>query len=214
VTTMVKLLVFVATALTLAAAPALAAPSPELVAQVKTLVSGYERVPTVADWARVGRPEDVAAALMTLAAGDKVVLAARATSSLTHFPQGEVRRFLEGRVADEALRGTLRGKAAIALAGAFGDDAASVIVPLFTSPDPDVREDAIRAFARLASSSSERFLRARATREPAPRLAERMRATALEIAAERARREALPAGRPDRVVPSLPDLTDPGPVRP
>ncbi|MCC6620689.1 MAG: hypothetical protein IT385_05515 [Deltaproteobacteria bacterium] len=216
---MVKQLVIssVLVALVIASASGVRAAPPDPRASVATMLAGYEHVPSAADWARVGPPAEVAAALMDVAHTGKVIAAARATSSLAHFPRPEVQAFLAARVGDAALRPTLRGKAAIALGRAFGDAAAPTIAPLFASPDPDLREDAIRAFASFATSASESFLRARATKDPVPRLGERMRTTAERIAGERARRLLVTPDGPTLLVD--PDqevdvtIEDPGPVR-
>lgn len=188
-----------------------AAPDPKVVASVKTLLSGYEKVPTAADWAKAGTPEQVASALMQLATTERPVFAARATSSLGHFRSDEVRVFLQSRLTDRALHVTLRGKAAIALAGAFGDDAADTIAPLFAAPEVELREDAIRAFRRFAGTAADRFLLKRAGVEPDQRLADLMLQASGTIAAERMKRSLDRTLAPELL--TMPSIDDPGPVQ-
>jgi len=220
---MVKAL-FISGALVALAAPIASAAPSDPRASIETMLAGYEHVPTAADWARLGEPDAVVAVLVDLTRTGRTLTAARATSSLAHFPRPEVRSFLAARVADPTLRATLRGKAAIALARAFGDAVAPTIAPLFASPDPDLREDAIRAFAPFTSIAAEAFLRSRAGMDPASRLAERMRATADRIAGARARRMLItPSGPGLLLAPDLDptlgsdrtvevEIEDPGPV--
>jgi hypothetical protein len=195
-----------------------AAPEPEptgLVDQrVRELLSGYEYVPSAADWARIGTPAEVAAALMRLAAKPEgqTLAAVRATSSLAYFPRPEVATFLEKRIGDDTLSPTLRGKAAIALGLGFGDAKAKVIAPLFAASDEGLREDAIRAFKTFSSPAAERFLEARLAVEPS----ERLRAVMTEaksriIAMREAKTKANTYGRD---LEQLAPISDPGPVRP
>lgn len=194
-----------------------AAPEPEpdgaVDQRVRQLLNGYEYVPTAADWARAGTPAEVSAALMRLAAKPEgqTLAAVRATSSLAYFPRPEVATFLEGRVGNEALSPTLRGKAAIALGLAFGDAKAKVIAPLFASPDEGLREDAIRAFKTFSSPAAERFLDARLAVEPSDRLRGAMSdAKARIVAMREAKTKANTYGRElDQLAP----IPDPGPIR-
>lgn len=181
--------------------------------RVRDLLSGYEYVPTPADWARVGTPEEVSAALVRIAAKPEgqTLSAARATSSLAHFPRPEVATFLEKRIADPKAPAALRGKAAIALASGFGDEKAPVIAPLFASSDEALREDAIRAFKRFASPSAERFLDARAKIEPAEHLRIAMSDAKTQIALTR--EEQTKASKYSKKIDELPAITDPGPIR-
>jgi len=185
----------------------------ELEVRVKALLSGYEHVPSAEDWARVGPPDEVARALMGFVSepGAKTVFAARATSSLAFFPRPEVGRFLEGRVTDERLPATLRGKAGIALAAAFQDEFADQVAVLFTSPDEGLREDGIRAFRLMVSPAAESFMSARAELEPSARLKAEMVDTKSRIAARRA--DALQKGALPETVTKRPAVKNPGPLR-
>lgn len=182
-------------------------------ARVEAMLSGFERVPTADDWARAGTPQEVSTALMHIASQPqgRTLLAARALSSLAHFPRTEVARFLEARIADAKLRASLRGKAAIALAAGFGDAKADRVIPLLAEPDASLREDAIRAFRHFVSPSAERFLEARQVNEPDPRLQRVMAGTRSHIAERRAAR--IGAKTYPAELDRLPALTDPGPVR-
>lgn len=190
------------------------APAPsEVERRVRALLSGYEHVPTADDWARAGSPEEVSAALLAIAASPngQTLTAARATSSLAHFPRPEVASFLEARLADARAHVSLRGKAAIALAAGFGDDKAGVIAGLFASRDEALREDAVRAFRLLVSPAAERFLEARVALEPSERLRGVMGEARAAIAEKREAR--LKEGKlPDRLR-DLPPIADPGPIR-
>jgi len=181
--------------------------------RVRELLSGYEHVPTAEDWARAGTPEEVSAALVRIAgnAGGQTLTAARATSSLAHFPRPEVAAFLEQRLADPKAHVSLRGKAAIALAAGFGDDKAGVIAGLFASPDEALREDAIRAFRLLVSPAAERFLDARAKVEPSERLRTVM-SEARAVIADKREARTKEGKLPDRIR-DLPPISDPGPIR-
>jgi hypothetical protein len=177
------------------------------------MLSGYEHVPTAEDWARAGTPSEVSAVLVKIASAPagQTVIALRATSSLAHFPRPEVSSFLESTLGNTQLGSAHRGKAAIALAAGFGDPKAPVIAPLFASPDPSLREDAIRAFRRFVSTAAERFLEARSKVEPSEHLRSEMNAARLAIVEARAALEK------DRRLPEnirdLPPIADPGAVR-
>lgn len=181
--------------------------------RVKELLSGYEHVPSAEDWARIGTPEEVSAALVRIAASPEgqTLTAARATSSLANFPRPEVARFLEQRIADPKAHPSLRGKAAIALAAGFGDAQAGAIAPLFASRDEALREDAIRAFKRLVSPAAERFLEARARLEPSERLRTVMGEARAAIA--EAREARIKEGKLPDQIRDLPAIADPGPIR-
>jgi len=184
----------------------------EIDQRVRDLLSGYEYVPSPEDWARIGKPEDVSAALIRIAGKPEgqTLSAARATSSLAHFPRPEVATFLEGRIKDPKALATLRGKAAIALAVGFGDEKASVIAPLFANSDEALRDDAIRAFRRLSSPEAERFLDARAKLEPVEHLRSSMLNAQTQIALtrdEQTRAKTYPKKNDE-----LPAIRDPGPI--
>ena len=181
--------------------------------RVLDLLSGYEHVPTPEDWARIGTPEEVAAALIRVAKNPqgRTLAAARATSSLAHFPRPEVATFLEARLVDTKVAPALRGKAAIALAAGFGDSKAKLIAPLFASPDEALREDAVRAFKRLASPAAERFLETRAKVEPSEHVRGAMIDAKLEIAKTRDARLKTNTYRKD--LDQLAPINDPGPIR-
>ena len=185
----------------------------ELTERVRAMLGGYEHVPTAEEWAKLGKPEDVAAALMALATepGVKTVTAARATSSLGYFPRPEVSTFLVARMGNEQLPATLRGKAAIAAALAFGDDRADEIAALLSSPDAGLREDAVRAFGHLVSPAAERFIEARLTTEPEAHIRAAMTSAKSRIADTRKAAEGRGA-LPDKVK-NRPTLRDPGPIR-
>lgn len=185
----------------------------EVEARVLELLSAYEHVPTPEDWQRIGTPEEVSAALVAIAdkPDGKTLIAARATSSLAHFPRPEVGAFLERRLSDAKVHASLRGKAAIALAVGFGDAKAKAIAPLFTSPDEALREDAVRALSRLVSPAAERFLENREKVEPSERLRGVMRDARGTIATrrqERTRDNSYP-----KELDALPAIDDPGPVK-
>lgn len=192
---------------------ALTAKDPALIERVRAMLSGYEHVPTAEDWARAGEAADVAEALMTLAnePGAKTTTAARATSSLGFFPRPEVAKFLVGRTGDERVGPTLRGKAAIALGLAFGDDHADDIAALLSSSDAGLREDAVRAFRHLMSPAAERFLETRMALEPAAHIREAMVSARTRIAETRKAAEDR-GGISDRVK-NRPAVKDPGPIR-
>lgn len=184
-----------------------------IIDRVRALLSGYEHVPTGADWARVGPSEEVAAALMSIAseANARTITAARATSSLAYFPRPEVAGFLEARVGDERLSPSLRGKSAIALAAAFKDERADRIAVLFASEDEGLREDGVRAFRHMLSPAAETFLAGREPLEPNERLRGEMANTRRGIATRRV--EAERAGGVSDAVLKRPAIADPGPVR-
>lgn len=184
-----------------------------LVERVRALLSGYEHVPSEQDWQKLGDPADVAAALMAIATepNARTMTAARATSSLGFFPRPEVATFLVGRMADERLAATLRGKAAIAAGMAFGDERADEIAALLSSPDATLREDAVRAFRHLMSPAAERFLEGRMAAEPMAHIRDAMGAAKAQIAS--ARKAAEDRGSLSDRVKNRPALRDPGPVR-
>jgi hypothetical protein len=184
-----------------------------LMERVRALLSGYEHVPTAEAWAKVGDAAEVSQALMAIATepGARTITAARATSSLGFFPRPEVATFLVQRTGDERLDATLRGKAAIALGLAFGDEHADALAPLFANPDAGLREDAARAFRHLLSPAAERFLEARIDKEPAPHIRESMAGARLQIVEKR--KAAEDRGALSDRVKSRPALKDPGPVR-
>lgn len=188
-------------------------PATSIDQRVKDMLSGYEHVPSPADWARVGTPDEVSAALMRIAAkpAGQTLAAARATSSLAHFPRPAVATFLEQRIADPKAPSALRGKAAIALASGFGDEKARFIAPLFTSNDEALREDAVRAFKLFASPAAERFLDTRFNVEPVEHLRTAITDAKTKIAQTRDARTK--ANNYPKQLEELPAIVDPGPIK-
>ncbi|MCB9736540.1 MAG: hypothetical protein H6745_28520 [Deltaproteobacteria bacterium] len=155
---------------------------------VDTLLSGYELVPTDADWAKAGPPEAVAARLMAVADDEGAGIArSRAMSSLGHFPTPAVTAFLRARATDPAQPAGIRGKAAIAWAVAAKEAAAPELARLLGDPDEKLREDAARALRHCAAPEVATFLRARAALEPVPWVKEALKGAATAVDTRRER---------------------------
>lgn len=171
---------------------------------VDTLLSGYELVPTEADWAKAGPPEAVAARLMALAddagAGTAQM---RAMSSLAHFPTPAVVAFLKARATDAARPVALRGKAAIAWVYAAREAAAPEVARLLGEASEQLREDVARALRLCAAPEVARFLRARAALEPVPWVEEALRGAATMVDTRRER-----LGIAKKPIPSVSMPTD------
>ena len=190
--------------------PALAASAaqPPVDSAVDALLSGYELVPTAADWARVGSTDDVAAKLMAVADDPGAGVAqVRAMSSLAHFPSLAVLTFLDSHARDASLPARLRGKALIAWAGVAREAAAPAIAQFLAEPDAALREDAARALRLLAAPEVAAFLRARAAVEPVPYLQEVLRGAATRVDSNRealvAKKASVPSVTMPRDVPRV-----------
>lgn len=189
--------------------------SQDLLESVRTLISGYEHVPTAKEWSDLGETTAVSQALMTLA-DEGGVTGARALSSLAHFPTPQVESFLLSRVRGERIieqdrPDWQRGKAAITLGVAFGDTHAETLAKLLTEPSEALREDALRAFRHLRSTQVESFLKQRISKEPSEHLKGVLQETAQWVAQRRQEEEA--RGVLKASAQKVKAIKDPGAVR-
>lgn len=174
---------------------------------VAALLAGYEKVPTAADFKKIGPSDVVARELMRLADGKGLVLRLRATSSLAHLPTPAVRTFLSRRIHQDALGTRLRGKALLALGAGFQEAVANTIVPFLASREVRLRSDAIRALSAMAAPEIQQLLVRRIAMEPVPHVRTLMEQGAGKIAQNRKKLKAS-----KRPVPRVVKLIEPPPI--
>ena len=134
---------------------------PKVVSQVETLLSGFEYVPTKADWDRVGPQAAVVLRKIAADTGAKKVQRARAISSLMFFPQSTTQTFLTSLIGEEGQPLVLRRKALRSLANGFGDRAIPTVEPFLSSKDAHLRKTAIKALGSIKTDKSRQLLQAR-----------------------------------------------------
>ena len=171
---------------------------------VATLLSGYEHVPTTADWQRIGPPEAVAQRLTALASsGDHAFERSRALSSLGHFRLPAVASFLKAQAYDVALDVRWRGKALIAWAFQGKEAVAPQVASFLTHKNPRLREDAVRGLRNLAAKSVAAVLTARAQTEPVPHIRDALRQAAARVDSNRAALQRANRPVPQVTMPSV-----------
>jgi HEAT repeat protein len=149
--------------------PAAAALDPKDVrARCQTLLSGYERVPTEADFAPLG-----AAALPALEAirADPASLPttrSRAVSAMGLLKDPAAVERLKGLAADAELEESQRSAALLALAHRAGEGALPQLAPLLDDPNPRLRDSAARAVARVGTPDARKSLEGRLEKESDP----------------------------------------------
>lgn len=128
--------------------------------QVLDLLNAYEDTATPDELRALGAKVDKE--LMQIADDDGVPSSrrSRAITALGHFPNDDVRTFLDGHAA-EADKGILRRKAVLSLAVAFGADAVPSIVPALADDDALLRVAAAQALALVEADASTEALKAR-----------------------------------------------------
>lgn len=136
-------------------------PQPALRSKLIELLSGYEDPPTAAALRALGAGVDTE--LMAIAADSSVSKARRASAtwSLGYFPSPATRSFLDDRVQDAAGDSQLRRAATWALCNGWGDAALEAIGPALRSSDDQLRNQAVRAVARVGSPAARALLESR-----------------------------------------------------
>lgn len=183
----------VATALTLAVAlPASArvATKAEVKQRLLVMMSGFEHVPTRADWRRAGPTERVAEALVEIAEDGSArrSLRARAISGMRHAPTPLVRQFLKQAVENPTTLPLLRRKAAVSLGAVSREDALLVLTPLLSADDPFLREAVLRGIAEVPGKVATKTIKDHVALEKTPSV----RRTAQGLLAARSRKAARP----------------------
>ena len=171
------------------AAPSSLSPSSEEEVEraVLVLLSGYEYVPTSADWASLGSPSLVVDTLLRLGNEGAVLVRHRAMSSLAQFPEPRVRDFLK-RVANDSLaRLSLRAKALRALGMGFREHAALSIAPYLDHPETRLREAAIRSMEPMSALEVDALLQNRLHREQSPHVRSTLLVTMARVSENRQR---------------------------
>lgn len=156
-------------ALSLAALLALASPAyaadDALRTQVLDLLTGYEDAPTAADLQKLG--DGVDATLLAIASDSSVSRSRRASAtwSLGFFPTDATKAFLTSLVNDTAADSQLRRSATWALCNGWGDAALELVKPALDASDSQLRNQAVRAVAKVATPAARSVLEARLSTE-------------------------------------------------
>jgi HEAT repeat protein len=125
------------------------------------LLSGYETPPAAAELQMLGAGVDVE--LMAISADVSVNKARRATATwaLGYFPSDVTRGFLTLLVTDAGADSQLRRAATWALCNGWGDAALGLIGPALSASDPQLRNQAVRAVARVGTPAARAVLESR-----------------------------------------------------
>ena len=134
---------------------------PALRGKLIELLSGYEDPPTATALRALGAGVD--SELMAIALDSSIPMARRASAtwSLGYFPSPATRSFLDDRVQDAAGDSQLRRAATWALCNGWGDAALEAIGPALRSSDDQLRNQAVRAVARVGSPAARALLESR-----------------------------------------------------
>lgn len=135
-----------------------AAPSAELRQRINVMLGAPEYAPSAKEWTALG--PDAAEVLREIALNRKILVLkrGRAATALGFFKTESTRLALSQLVGEQRGAWLLRGKAARALAHAYGAEALPVIQPLLASQHKRVREVAILAIATVPVLQSRSIL--------------------------------------------------------
>ncbi|MEO0326177.1 MAG: HEAT repeat domain-containing protein [Myxococcota bacterium] len=151
----------------LAGSPRLVAaqgPAPEV---VRAMLSGYESVPSLAEWRRLG-PETLRVLVALYEAPDTApYVRLRAVAATAAFPTTATRTFLL-RVASGASSDLIAREAVLTLGRAFGDGARGELAPFLSHRLPLIREAAARALGRIGTPGCRALLEVRLETEGHP----------------------------------------------
>ncbi len=127
---------------------------------VLELLNGYESSASGADLLKLG--DGVAAELMEIADDHAVASSrrSRAIVALQHYPEPGVRSFLESHL-DQADKGILRRKAAMALGAGFGADAVAKLSGALADDDVLVRVAVVQALEMTKAPAAREALEGR-----------------------------------------------------
>ncbi len=134
-------------------------------AQVLDLLSGYEETPTATELQKLGAGVDTE--LVAIASDSSVGRARRAnaTWSLGFFPTESTRGFLVALVEDPSADSQLRRSATWALCNGWGDGALDAVKPALAASDVQLRNQAVRAVAKVGTPAARSVLEARLATE-------------------------------------------------
>ncbi len=151
--------------------------NPKIESQVRTLLGGFEHVPSMEDWQKLGPG---AADVLRQIATDPHELntrRSRALSALSHFPTPEAKQFLQDFLNNAQQPTLLRRKAVLSLAYGFGPDIIPVIEPFLADQNKRMRESAILAVGNIATPRAKELLEKRLEIEPTNYLKETIEKT-------------------------------------
>lgn len=133
--------------------------------QVLDLLSGYEDTPTASELQKLG--DGVDATLLAIASDSSVSRSRRASAtwSLGFFPTDATKAYLVGLVADATADSQLRRSATWALCNGWGDAALDLVKPALDATDSQLRNQAVRAVAKVATPAARSVLEARLSTE-------------------------------------------------
>lgn len=158
----------------------------EVKQRLLVMLSGFEHVPSRADWKRAGPTDRVAEALVEIASDGSArrSVRARAITGMRHAPAPVARRYLQQAVEDPSTLPLLRRKAAWTLGAVARETALPVLTPLLSSNDPFLREAALRGISEVPGPVATRTIADHAAREKTPAV----RRTAEGLMAARSRK--------------------------
>lgn len=136
-------------------------------AQVIDALSGYESVPSAAEWEKMG---DVGPELFALSKDPTISpsVRVRATHALGYFPAADHQAWLGSLIADPTVSTQLRRASCYALANGWGDTALPLISPALTDSDKQLRNAAARAVGSIGSPAARATLEGRLVAEADP----------------------------------------------
>mgnify|MGYP001794323079 CR=1 FL=1 len=152
-----------------AARPA-AAQAPTLTS-VRAMLSGYESVPTLAEWRRQGAGTLDLLKRLFEASDTQPYVRLRAVAAMAAFPTDAARSFLV-RVARSSTSDLIAREALLTLGRAFGDGVRAELAPFLSHRIPLLREAAARALGRIGNPDCRALLEARLETEGHPAVRE------------------------------------------
>lgn len=135
-------------------------------ATVLGLLAGYEDVPSTAALAKLGDGVDTTLLAIAQDAAVPKAQRSRAVWALGGFPSATTQSFLTGLVNDPAADSQLKRSAVWALCNGWGDAGILAVEPALASDDAQLRNQAVRAVAKVGSAKATETLTARLAIEP------------------------------------------------
>ena len=137
------------------------------------MLSGYESVPSLVEWRRLG-PGTLAVLVALFEAPETPpYVRLRAVAATAAFPSDVARAFLL-RVARSATSDLIAREALLTLGRAFGEGVRGELAPFLAHRVPLLREAAARALGRIGSPACRALLEARLETEGHPAVREAM----------------------------------------
>ncbi|MEM9194512.1 MAG: HEAT repeat domain-containing protein [Myxococcota bacterium] len=143
--------------------------------QIRSLLSGYEFVPTAEQIQSLGH--EALPLLIELAndGAEPPFVRLRAVRLTAAFPTPATRTFLLAMVRAPNQSDLMMRQAVLALGQAFGERCIPDVAPFLSHRDPVVREAAVRALSRVGTNDARERIRRRMAQETSPHLRREIR---------------------------------------